>query len=145
MLSADRFRELLDSYGGRSSQWPPEHFDEMHAFVVAHPEAEAWIAESRALDELLDSYQPELPDLAASILASAPSSLMDRLLAWLVPDTRSGWWRPAFASAMPLILGVAIGVGDPNTDNAENEELIVWEAQERALINPLASGGSWYE
>ena len=145
MLSADRFKELLDSYGGRSSQWPPEHYEEMHAFVVAHPEAEAWIAESRALDELLDSYQPELPDLKAQVLASATSSLTDRLLAWLIPETRGGWWRPAFASAMPLILGVAIGFGGPTSDDAGNEELIAWEAQERALINPLASGGSWYE
>ena len=29
--------------------------------------------------------------------------------------------------------------------SAVDEELIVWEAQERALVNPLASGGNWYE
>ena len=145
MLSADRFKELLDSYGGRSSQWPPEHYEEMHAFVVAHPEAEAWIAESRALDELLDSYQPELPDLTAQILDNAPTSLTDRFLSWLIPDTRSDWWRPALASVMPLVLGVAIGFGGPAEDSAVDEELIVWEAQERALVNPLASGGNWYE
>ena len=32
MLSADRFKELLESYGGRSSQWPPEHYEEMQQF-----------------------------------------------------------------------------------------------------------------
>ena len=142
MLSTERFRELIDSYGANQQHWPSEYRRQMQEYLDANQEANAWLNEARSLDALLDSYMPEIPDLSQRILADAKPSLFDGLLAWLLPNSPRQWWRPALASAMPLVLGVAIGFTTPVATTTAHTES--WEEQERAMLNP-ALGGLWDE
>lgn len=142
MLSTERFRELIDSYGARQQHWPAEHRQQMLEYLDANQSARAWLNEAMSLDALLDSYTPEIPDLSQRILAGAAPSMFDRLLLWILPHSPQQWWRPALASAMPLALGLVIGFTSPVATTTANEGN--WEQQERALLNP-ALGGLWDE
>lgn len=142
MLSTERFRELIDSYGASAQQWPGEYRRQMQEYLDANPEASTWLDDARSLDVLLNSYSPELPDLSQRILDNAAPSLFERLLLWLLPSSPQDWWRPALASAMPLALGVMIGFATPvATTTASTDN---WEEQERAFLNPL-QGELWDE
>jgi hypothetical protein len=103
----------------------------MELFARDHEEARRWLAEARALDKALDTVSVEPVDLTARILDALPRSCFDALMAWLLPDAPAMWWRPAVAAALPLLLGVAIGLGDAGV--AQD-----WTAQERALLVPVS-------
>ena len=139
-MKAERFRQLLDSYGGDASRWPASLRGEMLEFVDAHPEARNWLHEARHMDLLLDSYQPSTADLTERIMGALPRSFVDRVLEWLLPALPSQWWRPALAGAMPLVLGVAIGLSELSVVGADSVD---WELQEQLLL--VAPAGDWYE
>ena len=72
----------------------------------------------------------------------APTPL-GRFLAWLLPSAPTPWWRPATAFALPLLLGVAMGLSD--TRNAAAASTVIdWELQEQDLLLAV-SEEPWYE
>ena len=140
-MNAERFRQLLDSYGADESRWPADLRGPMRDFLDATPEARQWLFESRDLDVLLDSYQPASADLSERILAALPRSRVDRFIAWLLPSAPAQWWHPVAAGAMPLVLGLAIGLNVPEVADQDSPQ---WELQEQALLMTPALG-NWYE
>jgi anti-sigma factor RsiW len=128
-MQTEQFRTMLDAYGSRPDRWPPEQRADMESFAREHDEAQRWLAEARALDEALDAVAVESVDLTARVLAALPRSRFDALLEWLLPQAPAQWWRPAMAAAAPLVLGVAIGLGDGGA--AQD-----WSAEEQALLVP---------
>jgi len=53
ILSADRFKAILDAYGADPSRWPADERDAALRFLAEDPRAEAWTSEARAVDGLL--------------------------------------------------------------------------------------------
>ena len=143
-MDLERLRQLLDSYGADERRWPTELRTEMRAALDAHPHEKGYLLAARDLDLLLDSYQPDVDDLAGRILDAVPASPLERFLGWLLPRDPGNWWRPALAGAMPLVLGIAIGVADPGTGPSADDDSAQWEQQERALLLPVTVG-VWYE
>ena len=140
-MNAERFRQLLDSYGADESRWPADLRAPMRDFLEATPEARQWLFEGRELDQLLDSYRPANVDLSERIMAALPRSRIERCIDWLLPQAPAQWWHPVAAGAMPLVLGLAIGLNVPEPTDGDALE---WEVQEQALLmspNP----GNWYE
>ncbi|MDP5069352.1 MAG: hypothetical protein NWQ45_00480 [Congregibacter sp.] len=142
MMSPEQLRELLDTYGSREQRWPPDQRLAMRASLDAHPQLQQQLLAARELDAMLDSYVPPAVDLEARIFAALPRSASERLLNWLLPDVPRLWWRPALAAALPLVLGLAIGIESQNIISAGVTS--DWEQQERSLLLPLA-GADWYE
>ena len=139
-MNAERFRQVLDSYGADEARWPAECRAEMLSFIDVNADARQWLQSARAVDELLDSYDPGAVDLTDRILTTLPRSWVERFVAWLLPATPALWWRPAMAGAMPLVLGVAIGLGQMTEIPQDS---LNWELQEQALLS--TSTGDWYE
>ncbi|MFT4769354.1 MAG: hypothetical protein ACI8RN_002498 [Glaciecola sp.] len=142
MMSPERLQELLDTYGAAEERWPEHQRQDMRACLDAFPEMRRQLFEARDLDTLLDSYIPADVDLEQRIFDALPVSLLDRLLNWLLPEVPQFWWRPAMAAALPLVLGLAIGMG--SHDIVPADLMTDWEAQERSLLLPV-TGADWYE
>ncbi len=140
-MNAERFRQLLDSYGSDEKRWPSHLRGSMTDFLDATPEARQWLQEARELDVLLDGYQPTTVDLSVRIMAALPRSALDRFLDWLLPSAPAQWWHPVAAGAMPLVLGLAIGL---NTPGITDQDSLEWELQEQVLLMSSATG-NWYE
>lgn len=147
-MDAERFQFLLDAYGGDSQRWPAEERAAMQAFLSANEEAEAWRQEAQALDLTLSAYPVASFDLADRILESVPRSGLEAFLDWLLPQKPGAWWRPAAAAALPLFLGIAIGIAEvPGTgvggaDTATTDA--DWTLQEQDLLTG-GYGDTWYE
>lgn len=142
MMSPERLQQLLDSYGAREEHWPKDQRADMRACLHAFPQMQHQLLKARELDGILDSYIPEPVDLQQRILDALPGSAVDRLLSWLVPQVPQLWWRPAMAAALPLILGLTIGMESP--DLLSVDASADWEEQERNLLLPV-TGAQWYE
>ena len=97
-----RFEAIVEAYGADAKRWPEA---ERAAALVyaARPEAQAILAEARALDAMLDETADASPaslGLRRRALAGAPK-----------PATPAVTWRPIAALAACAVLGVAIGLG----------------------------------
>lgn len=139
-MQADQLSGLLDVYGADPARWPEEQRAAMHEALAAYPESSAQRSEAADLDRWLASYRVAPFDLSDRILDAIPETRFERLLRWLLPAEPGLWWRPAVAAAMPLVLGVAIGLGETSTSGTAPD----WTAQEQALLG-LAAGDDWYE
>jgi hypothetical protein len=140
-MDADRFRELLNSYGGAESHWPPELRDEMLAVLEANSQAREWLLQAEALDHYLDAYVPKVPDLGDTILSRVARTRLEKLFDWLLPEQPAQWWRPALAGALPLAVGVVIGLSTLELPLSITLTSTDWEQTERMLLVPL----DWYE
>ena len=146
MIDENRYREVLDCYGGDPARWPADVRAELLEFEARNQSVEALRREAQALDSMLDAYRPPVFDQSEAIMAALPSSLGERQLDWFVPASPVSLWRPLAAGAVPLLLGLAVGLSS-STEIVASGEAGVWEAQERVLLAPLgpASEGAWYD
>jgi hypothetical protein len=142
MMSPERLQELLDTYGAREERWPEDQRQAMRSCLDDFPELRRQLFEARELDLILDSFSPAEVDLEQRILEALPSSALDRMLNWLLPPMPQLWWRPAMAAALPLVLGLALGVESQKL--VSTDVVTDWELQERSLLL-TATEGDWYE
>ncbi|MEE4279387.1 MAG: hypothetical protein V2I82_13045 [Halieaceae bacterium] len=132
-MQIDEFTELLDRYGSRSEDWPTSQRDAMRALLSASNAAREALHAAQQLDVALDAYVMQSPDLTERIMARLPRSRLQEVLDWLLPSMPSLWWRPAFAAAMPLLLGIAVGATvDVAGVDAVNSD---WDAQEQIVLD----------
>lgn len=122
---------------------------EEHAFLAAHPAAQAaaerWRAQERALrgafDPVLNEPAPERLLLAAQM--QRPQTQRSNILAFRLPAARPRWETLALAAAAALVLGLQLGRAfEPATGaiiRADAGDFIARGALERAL-NTAPSG-----
>lgn len=130
-MNVERALELIEAFGAEPSGWPDAERDAASALIDSEPETfTTALSEARALDQFLLSETVQEPgaDLAASILASAPSaaaaperkSVLDALSSIVFP--RGVRW-PAGAAlaslAMGLVGGYAYASGGVGYDQAD--------------------------
>lgn len=140
-MEPERFRSLLDAYGGDPERWPASERVSMQQFLAQNPQAETWRREAQALDLALADFPVAPVDLVDQIMARIPPSRLEKFLEWLLPRDRHAWWRPAVAATLPLVLGVVIGMTEIAALGAGDVD---WTAQEQALlVNDYES--AWYE
>src|SRR5262245_52818397 len=74
-ITAERFKALLEAYGGDLARWPDSERLAAHAYAQGAPEAPALLAEARRIDALLAAATIALPRAAleTSILARMKS------------------------------------------------------------------------
>lgn len=150
MMSPDRLEELLEAYGSREDNWPEELRHAMLACLESSCETPQVLDSAQRLDARLNAYVPALPDLEQRILEAIPKTRLESFLDWLLPTLPHLWWRPTMAAAMPLLLGVAIGLGTGEDTTGVIGSLLSgdtdadWELQERSLLAPIATE-DWYE
>jgi hypothetical protein len=85
------------------------------------------LIQAEQLDAQLDDFwvppfRDELRQAIHQAIPFAEQSLLDALLNWVFPERRELLWKPALVTAMPLLIGFAIGILAPvnSTDETVN-------------------------
>ncbi|HZC15521.1 MAG TPA: hypothetical protein VE309_02055 [Caulobacteraceae bacterium] len=103
-MDEERFKRLIETYGGESARWPQAERAPALRFLAANPSAHATRAEAWRLDQMLDAWAPDSASgtLAARIAASAPAPrvLRPREL-----------WISGVGLAAACLIGVMVGAG----------------------------------
>jgi len=129
-MDLERFRGLVDAYGGDDAAWPTGERAAARALLAAEPRARALQQAARALDRELALFEVAPPPSIDRVLAARPQpGALEGLLAWLVPAAPGQLWRAVLAATLPLALGMALGAGVPAPSNVDS-----WEQQERLLL-----------
>ena len=132
-MNIERFRHLLEAYGSQEQNWPSAERHSAQQFVQDNTEGKKLLLEHRLLDIQLDEYLPRSsPRIRDNILENLPKSPVDMFLNWLIPEMQAGFWRPIAVGALPLVIGIAIGINtsasDPDLFSTYSADL--WETEE---------------
>src|SRR5690606_19808081 len=118
-------------------RWPVDERPAALAYLRDTPQAQAFVADYSALDDLLDAYQVEgLTSLQQHVLMQtaivSESSVLDKVLEWLLPRSERvlAWlWRPALVACLPLLCGLYLGnhfsFGIDNTQHSWEDEMLM--------------------
>jgi hypothetical protein len=85
-MRLERLKAIIDAYGAHAARWPEADRTAALALVEAHPQAQAWLAEARVLDGLMDAIS--LHD-HAHVEADQPvfESVVERFAADFTPNS----------------------------------------------------------
>ncbi len=122
-MTPDRFRDLIDAYGGDPQRWPANERAAALALADADARARALLDEAKSLDTLIGSMQIKPPVIdtarivaAASRLAQEPDTIN------VVPFARKrgamrpiALWARGAALAAATVSGFIIGMSDQGT------------------------------
>ena len=114
MMLLQRFRELLDAYGGDPRRWPAAERGPAAELLATSPEARALLAEATTLDRLLDGAPPLAPAtldaerLIARVTAAAQERPVFQPVGVMRPAGRGLWLRAASLAAATVI-GFVVG------------------------------------
>lgn len=56
-MRLERLKAIIEAYGAQPARWPEAERDAAQACLAAHPQAQAWLAEARALDGLMETLK----------------------------------------------------------------------------------------
>ncbi|WP_303830018.1 hypothetical protein [Asticcacaulis taihuensis] len=56
-MRLERLKAIVEAYGAHAAHWPEAEREAALSCVEAHPEAAAWLAEARALDDMMDTLR----------------------------------------------------------------------------------------
>jgi hypothetical protein len=124
-IELDRFKQLLDTHGTALERWPPAERVQAQTLLAVSRAAQREFDRAEELNTLLDALPlPTEHDgsLRAGILASigvnddaagTRRDWLNRFLDWL----SAGPWllRPAALAAVPLLVGLVLGLNLPQT------------------------------
>ena len=122
-MQLERFRELVDAYGGDPSRWPAAERGPAAGLLAGSPEARALLAEAGALDRLLDRTEPLSPPIldAERLIDRVTASAQERPIVHSVgamqPPGRGLWLRAASLAAAAVI-GFMVGWTQLDTSDA---------------------------
>lgn len=116
-LTAQRFAQLLASYGADSTRWPDVEKIAALAFAASNAEARDMLESAAQLDQWMQaSALPAFAGLEARLLQqplpARTASVIERLGAWLLPSpdhVLRQLWRPVAAACLPLTIGLLVG------------------------------------
>lgn len=140
MMGLDRFRELVEAYGGEPGRWPANERGAAEALLADNAEATRLLRHAAALDAMLDTAI--LPEAAfdAERLIAAVTGQPQRTaeIVQLRPARRqsgSGFWLKVASLAAAAAIGFFVGVsqlgglgGDPSapTNGLELADVSPW-------------------
>lgn len=127
-MTPERFRELVDAYGGDPRRWPDAERAAALALAGEDARARAMLGEAKGLDSLLDGMQIKPPAIdTARIVAAAARLAQEPDTANVVPLARKrGALRPVLvwtrgaALAAATVCGFIIGMSDQGGLNDAN-------------------------
>tara|TARA_B110000503_G_scaffold51340_1_gene82886 strand:+ start:179 stop:658 length:480 start_codon:yes stop_codon:yes gene_type:complete len=123
-MNQQRVKQIIAAYGGNAARWPEAERVAALKLCQSAPELAVLQREQAGLDQLLDSQHvttqcSATEVLAQLVIATEPVQMpaltfWNRTALWLLPDTQTALWRPALAAALPLAIGIGLGVLTPD-------------------------------
>ena len=56
-MRLERLKAIIEAYGAHAVRWPEAEREAALACLAMHPDAQAWLAEARALDDMFDTIK----------------------------------------------------------------------------------------
>ncbi|HTM79666.1 hypothetical protein [Asticcacaulis sp.] len=56
-MRLERLKAIIEAYGAHAARWPEAEREAALACLDAHPEAQAWLAEARGLDDMMEAVK----------------------------------------------------------------------------------------
>lgn len=146
-MTSDRVRALLAAYGADPQRWPQPEREAAWRLADADPGLASEIAETAALDGLLDALPVPAPSPALRVrLKSIPDRARlrwaDRLAAFWPFGAP---WRPAAGLVAAALVGIVVGFTTPEITSS-NTELADTDASGTiiaiAAYDPVAAGAA---
>lgn len=111
-ITRERVLALIDAYGSDPVRWPDAEREGAIALLSGDPDLARAAEEARTLDFALDTLPAPFPNPALRVaLKEIPEShggLLEMIASWF------GVWRPAAGLAAAAVLGIALGVANPD-------------------------------
>lgn len=111
-ITKARVLALVDAYGGDPARWPAQEREAAVALLSGDRELARAADAARRLDLMLDSLPVPQPSPALRVaLKEIPergNPLLEMIAGWF------GLWRPAAGLAAAAVLGIVIGVANPD-------------------------------
>lgn len=150
MMTNDRAKQIIASYGGRPEHWPEAERDSLESLVRGSSELQILQQQALQLDErlagLFMSDQAEATDaLAERIMRALPEqtpvpqriNVVAMVAEWFAPSTRSLAWTGVMASVIVALLVVTQikqpSLDTPATTIAMEDE---WSMMSEVLAEP---------
>jgi hypothetical protein len=129
MMGLDRFRELLDAYGGEPARWPANERAAAEALMAGNTEAARLRIRAAALDALLDKAADPASVIDADRLIASITAEPQRTaeIVTLRPARRASpatFWLKVASLAAAAMIGFLVGVtqlanfGDPTSSSS---------------------------
>ena len=138
-MNQQRLKQLIAAYGGDAKRWPESERVAALNLYASNPELAMLRNQQASLDQALDAHSVITQSRVTDVMARLANrdkcaqisrlSLWDRASRWLVPDTLTAAWRPALAAASSLVLGISLGVLNP-------DEVGDWSSPEQDVFMP---------
>ncbi len=143
MITIERFSQLLDAYGGDAKRWPLEERAAALKLLEVSSKARHLQQSALTLDNLLNRIPISSPTAALRnrIIAKIHNSTKQSKDAWqwlvewlLGTTTLEHILRPAFALALPLLLGITIGLNLTALPEIDEQQWVEEEINLLALV-----------
>lgn len=130
-MDANRAQDILKTYGAEPARWPADERAALSVLLTENPALRELQREESELDTQLtrSTVQPSLS--VAQIMAALPQQesktgqFFEALIDWLMPGDPILFWRPAFAAALALGVGIWLGGnGYADTDWSSAEQYV---------------------
>lgn len=120
-MTAERFRNLAEAYGGVVARWPSAEREAAAAFMADEPDAALTaLQDAETLDMLLDSWRPAPAshEVLARIIAAAPATRVRARFSWL--------WRAGVGAGLAAasVAGLAVGLALAPTPPADSLDTV---------------------
>jgi hypothetical protein len=56
-MRLERLKAIIEAYGAHAARWPEAERETALACLEAHPEGQAWLAEARGLDDMMEAVK----------------------------------------------------------------------------------------
>ncbi|MDM8560483.1 hypothetical protein [Candidatus Parabeggiatoa sp. HSG14] len=146
MITIERFSQLLDAYGGDAKRWPLEERAAALKLLEVSSEAHHLQQSALTLDNLLNRIPISSPTTALRnhIIAKIQKSTKPTKDAWqwlvewlLGTTTLEHVLRPAFALALPLLLGITIGLNLTALPEIDEQQWVFEDEINLLALGPL--------
>jgi hypothetical protein len=140
-MTFDEFTHIVESHGVDPERWPDHLQQPCRDLLASSAEAQQLMTRHRQLAQELDQLLvPDFPGLESRVLTQQlprrKAALLDRLLAWLLPENPFGTqlWRPLMAACLPLVFGIVVGNYSSIGVFIEDDSFEYWE-DELAMLS----------
>lgn len=111
-MTRERVLTLIDAYGGDPARWPEREREAALAMMSGDVDLARAAEEAARLDMALDALPAPLPNpslrVALKEIPERSGGVVDLIAGWF------GLWRPAAGLAAAAVLGIIVGVTNPD-------------------------------
>lgn len=143
-MNLERFKQLIDIYGGSPYRWPSNERLTAETLLQTSAVARQWQQEALQLDRLIDNVVEITPPIGLKTRILAEVQILSReidiwqwLVQWLWGRTlMQHLWRPVLVLGLPILLGIALGLSFSDQQAQLAESTVITQTELAIILSP---------